>query len=266
MTIDVNLLTRYYYHKRTMLEISTTLDGILNRRVMLEQPEIGYRVAIDTVLLASAVPVLAGDRILDLGCGVGGAMLCVACRVPDIRGLGIEILDDLVELCHHNIRRNAFAAGLLVRRDDASSLSPDLRGDFDHVLMNPPYHEEKRHDASSNNLKHKANIEKAGDLALWIKSAEGALKPSGTLTIIHRADRSCEILSYLKGAFGEVEVLPLLPKKGTKPKRMIFRARKDAFFLVKECQPLILHEDSGAYTAEADAILRRCENIVFHLS
>jgi tRNA1(Val) A37 N6-methylase TrmN6 len=248
-----------------MAETSTTLDGILNSRVMLEQPAAGYRIAVDTILLAAAVPALAGDRILDLGCGVGGAMLCVACRVPKIKGLGLEILDELVELCHHNIGRNAFGAGLLVRRDDATSLSPDLQGDFDHVLMNPPYHEEKRHDASPNNLKHVANIEKAGDLALWIKSAEGALKPSGTLTIIHRADRGCEILSLLKSAFGEIEVLPLLPHRGTKPKRMIIRARKDALFMVKECAPLVLHKDTGPYTEETDALLRNCEAALFRV-
>jgi tRNA1(Val) A37 N6-methylase TrmN6 len=232
----------------------------------LEQPTIGYRVAIDTVLLAAAVPALEGDKVLDVGCGVGGAMICLACRVPNIKGLGIEIVPELVELCHHNIGRNAFASGLLVRHEDATSLPPDVQGTFDHVLMNPPYHEEKRHDASPNNLKHAANIEKEGDLVLWVASAAAALKTSGTLTLIHRADRHDEILSLLQKSFGEIEVLPLLPKEGTKPKRTLFRARKNAAFFVQNCAPLVLHQASGDYTEEADAILRLGEEIAFRPS
>ncbi|MFA4994067.1 MAG: methyltransferase [Bdellovibrionales bacterium] len=246
-----------------MIEIPTSLDGLLDQRVKLEQPTIGYRVAIDTVLLAAAVPALEGDKILDMGCGVGGAMICLACRVPNMKGLGIEIVPEIVELCHHNIGRNVFASGLVVRREDATSLPFDLHGIFDHVLMNPPYHEEKRHDASPNDLKHAANIEKKGDLILWIAAAAAALKPSGTLTMIHRADRHDEILSFLQKTFGEVEVLPLLPKTGTVPKRMLIRARKNAAFVVQNCYPLILHQDSGAYTEEADTILRLGEEIAF---
>ena len=246
-----------------MAEIPTTIDGILNRRVMLEQPVIGYRVAVDTVLLAAAVQALGGDKVLDLGCGVGGAMLCLACRVPQITGLGLEIQKELTDLCSRNIERNAFAAGLAVRQEDATALPPDLQGVFDHVLMNPPYHEEKRHDASPDNSKQAANIEKTGDLKLWIASAAAALKPSGTLTLIHRADRRDEILSLLQGTFGDIEILPLLSRTGEPPKRVIIRARKDALFWVKESGPLVLHKNSGDYTEEAEGILRHCGNVVF---
>jgi tRNA1(Val) A37 N6-methylase TrmN6 len=246
-----------------MAETSTTLDKILGKRVKLEQPAEGFRVAIDTVLLASAVSALAGDSILDLGCGVGGAMLCVACRVPKIRGLGLDSEEELIEICRRNIGRNVFAAGLSVRQGDASALPPDLAGAFDHVLMNPPYHEESHHDASPDRLKKAANTEKTGDLGLWIKSAQQALKPSGTLTIVHRADRCDEILLLLQPAFGEVEVLPILPKKEAAPKRVILRARKDAIFSVKKCAPLVLHKEGGAYTSEADALLRHSQVLLF---
>jgi tRNA1(Val) A37 N6-methylase TrmN6 len=98
---------------------------------------------------------------------------------------------------------------------------------------------------------------------LWVASAASALKPSGTLTIIHRPDRRSEILSFMQNAFGDVEILPLLPKKEDKPKRMILRARKDAPFSVKECRPLVLHNYSGKYTEEAEAILRHGKEIIF---
>jgi len=150
-----------------------------------------------------------------------------------------------------------------VRQGDATQLPSDLRGSFDHALMNPPYHEEARHDVSADEIKRAANTEKTGDLALWIGSAATALKPSGTLTIIHRADRREEILSVLQNAFGDIEILPLLPRMGAEPKRIIIRARKDAFYSARECRVLVLHKDTGGYTDEAEEILRRCQALTF---
>ena len=102
--------------------MNTTLDGLLDRRVTLEQPAEGYRVAVDTVLLAAAVPIETGQKALDLGCGVGGAMLCLACRVPGITITGIEIQDELTQLCRANIARNTFATGLDVVQGDVARL------------------------------------------------------------------------------------------------------------------------------------------------
>jgi tRNA1(Val) A37 N6-methylase TrmN6 len=241
-----------------MKDIPTTLDGLLNRRVTLEQPVTGYRVALDTVLLAAAVPALAGDKVLDIGCGVGGAFLSLACRVEAIAGIGMEIQPELAELCRRNIARNFFAAGFECRLQDATHLPTTLYGQFDHVLMNPPYHEEARHDVSSNDIKRAANTEKDGDLALWIKVAVLALKPSGTLTLIHRADRQQEILSCMQDFFGNTVLFPLLPKPDADPKRIIIRARKDGLFFVSQNPPLTLHKPEGGYTDEAENILRHC--------
>ena len=239
----------------------TTLDGILNRRVLLEQPAKGYRVAIDTVFLAAAVPAQAGDKILDLGCGVGGAMLSVACRVPQITGTGLEIQPDLVELCQRNISRNSFASGLKVLQADLSHLPPVLQACFDHALMNPPYHEEAKHDASANAIKRTANTEKEGDLAVWIDAATLALKQTGTLTIIHRADRQEEIIRLLQTNYGNLEVICLRPKANTEAKRVIIRAYKYTPYTIHTHTPLILHKPEGGYSDEAENVLRHMKAI-----
>ncbi|SVE43912.1 uncharacterized protein METZ01_LOCUS496766, partial [marine metagenome] len=51
--------------------VALTEDKLLGGRVRFRQPASGYRVAIDPVLLASAVPAVSGSRVLDLGTGVG---------------------------------------------------------------------------------------------------------------------------------------------------------------------------------------------------
>ena len=61
-----------------------TDDKFLMGRLRLLQPARGYRAATDPVLLAAACPAVAGESVLDLGCGVGAAALCLGARVPGV--------------------------------------------------------------------------------------------------------------------------------------------------------------------------------------
>jgi tRNA1(Val) A37 N6-methylase TrmN6 len=243
--------------------METTLDGLLDKRVTLEQPAHGYRVAIDTVLLAAAVPARAGQRVLDLGCGAGGAMLCLARRVPHILVTGIDIRHEMVLLCRDNIVRNKPEADLKAHDADATKLSPAMAARFDHAMMNPPYQDEERHDLSPHLQKRMANAAPGGDLALWIENAAKVLKPGGVLTLIHRADRLDEILAALRLDFGAVGILPVAPKENKPPKRIVLRARKGADRCVNHSRTFVLHQADGRYTDAADSVLRHMQALQF---
>ena len=73
------------------METAPTEDALLGGRIRLLQPPRGYRVAVDAVLLAAAVDAAPGDRVLDLGAGVGAVGLCLAARVPGCTIVGIEL-------------------------------------------------------------------------------------------------------------------------------------------------------------------------------
>jgi len=241
----------------------TTMDGFLNRRIVIEQPAEGYRIAVDTVLLAAAVPARAGETALDLGCGVGGAMLCLMCRVPGLFITGIEVQTILAELCKKNIQHNKFDDCMHVMAKDIAELPDDFVRRFDHVMMNPPYHEKVRHDISANPSKRIANTQEKDVLPQWVGAAARALKPSGTLTLIHRADRLDELLHEVGKFFDTIEVLPILPKSGAGAKRVIICARKGNKNTSRFCKEFILHKTEGGYTDEAEAVLRHMEPLVF---
>ena len=77
---------------------ATTRDAFLGGRVVLRQPRDGYRAATDPVFLAAACPAKSGDHVLELGCGVGAAALCLAARVAGLQILGVERQADLPHL------------------------------------------------------------------------------------------------------------------------------------------------------------------------
>lgn len=243
--------------------METTMDGLLNRRVMLEQPKDGYRVAVDTVLLAAAVPASGGEQVLDIGCGVGGAMLCLASRVPGLSIVGLEIQDDLLSLCRSNIERNNFNHIMRAEKGDATNLPAKWHGRFNHVMMNPPYHDSDCHGASPNEIKRIANTEVDGDIAKWIASAAQALVEGGRITIIHRADRVDEITKILGEKFGCIEIKPIVSKSGAAAKRVLIRAAVGKSFSVRSCSPLIMHGGETKYTDEAERILRHVSAVDF---
>ena len=243
--------------------LDTTLDGILNRRIMLAQPKQGFRVAVDTVLLAAAVPTEDGETVLELGCGVGGVMLALAARVSKTILHGIEIQPELAALAHSNITRNEMGSQATVEVSDVTNYMPSSL--FDHVMMNPPYHDEVSHDVSENAIKRTANSAKDGELPLWFAAADRALKPGGCLTIIHRADQLPKIVAALAPKFMRLEVLEILPKAGMAAKRVVVRSWKETRDVcwVQECLPLVLHKDDGAFSDDAEQILRHAKAVAF---
>jgi tRNA1(Val) A37 N6-methylase TrmN6 len=236
--------------------MKTTIDDFLNHKLALEQPKEGYRIAIDSLFLAAFCPVKSGERVLDMGCGVGGALLPLAFRVKNIDGMGLEIQPDLAELCRLNIERNRLSF-LDVVDADATALPLSLFGMFDHVIANPPYYEIDGHDPSPNKIKRNADSEELGSWSEWLSSAAKALKHEGCFTFIHQAERKEEILSSLKDkGFGGVVLRSLCPKEGKVPIRILVRAKKGAPWGYTEGSPFILHEQDGRYTSAADRILR----------
>ena len=239
------------------IPLQTTTDAVLGGRVTLRQPALGYRVAIDPILLAAACQAEPGETVVDLGCGVGTAALCLARRVPDVRCVGVDLQSDLADLANENAAENGladrcrFLAGDILDRMLSIYATPS-----DHVIVNPPYLRRGSATPSDNPMKAMANVEGDADLAGWIAAAAKATRPGGTITFIHRADRLPELLAMLGGRCGGLVIQLLYPKAGAAAHRVVVAGRLGTRLPAIVLPGLVVHEADGSFAPAFERILR----------
>jgi tRNA1(Val) A37 N6-methylase TrmN6 len=234
-----------------------TEDRLLGGRVRLLQPASGYRVAIDPVLLAAAVPAGEGELVLDAGMGTGAAALCLAMRVPGCRVVGIERERSLQRLASDNVALNELQGRIDPMLGDLARPPPRLApGAYDHVISNPPYltgGTATRPAGDDRAAAHVADV----DLGRWVALCLGMLRARGLLTLIHRADRLDGLLAALHERTGDIVVFPLWPKADAPvARRVLVQARKGARGPLRLARGLVLHYLDGSFTPAAEGVLR----------
>ncbi|MFT4091272.1 MAG: methyltransferase [Asticcacaulis sp.] len=234
--------------------LETTL---LNGRVRLRQPRKGYRIGMDGALLAAGAASIAGNRplkALELGCGVGGAMLSLTTRCPQVTATGIERDAATFNLTLENIALNQ-RQDQAINGDIGTGFKSFELERFDLVMSNPPYFDDPNLLRAPHELKRPAWIADDG-LGAWLEFAQAAVKDGGDILFIHRADRLGDILSGLTKC-GSFIIRPIQPFAEKEAKRVLVRAKRLGKAPLRLLPPLILHDQGERkHTPEVEAILR----------
>jgi len=248
----------------SVTETQTTDDDFLSGRIKCLQPRHGFRAGLDTVMLAAACPAKADEIVIEPGCGPGVAALCLA-RRTGAKIVGVEIERSALDLARANAQRNDLAdMATLIEADvtakgsvlEALGLKPES---CDHAIANPPFLTEGDATVPPGDARARAFAGPADLLHAWVKFATRMVRPGGTLTLIHRADRLADLLAALEGRAGGVLVYPLWPaprSTGKPATRVIVQATKGSRGPLKLLPGLVLHGPDARFTSDAWDILR----------
>jgi tRNA1(Val) A37 N6-methylase TrmN6 len=210
----------------------------------------------DTVLLAAAMRGQGGGRVIELGCGVGAALIAVAKASPQASFVGVERDPAFASFARENVVLNDVADRVRIVEGDALDGALDF-GQFDRVFFNPPYDDGTEGNAPAD-ARRGAHVEERpiGD---WIKFWCNRMNARASLTLIHRTHRLAEILAGLEGRLGGIEIAPIRPNGEAEASRVIVRAWKGSRAPLKLLAGLDLHPKPASgekYTVRAEAIFR----------
>lgn len=237
-----------------------TEDDFLGGRLKVRQPAVGYRAGADPVFLAAAVPAVPGERVLELGCGSGVALLCLMSRVPGLTAVGVERSKTSARLARENIAANGAKARIVTA--DVAGLPGEVSATgFHHVMTNPPFFDRSKGSRATDAGREEGRGQDT-PLSTWIDVALRRLLPGGTLTLIQRAERLPDCLATLDERVGSTAVMPLVPRAGRSAKLVVLQSKKGARGAFQIKSPFVLHDgdrhtaDSDSYSAAARGILR----------
>lgn len=227
-----------------------TKDLFLGEKLKVTQPKMGYRAGSDAVFLASFIG-KKPKKVLDVGCGVGVASLCLMSRLPTVHITGIDCQDHLIHWAQQNAQENGFSdrSHFLLEDLHQSTLAPNS---FDHVMTNPPYFDVSS--PSPHEARALARCQTSEGLESWIKFCIKMARPRGYISLICPASLLPKALHCLH-SLGELVVVPLWPRAGEPASRILIRGRKDIKSPAKLLPGLVLHKQEGGYTEEAHKIL-----------
>jgi tRNA1(Val) A37 N6-methylase TrmN6 len=228
-----------------MSQVATTDNRLLEGNLTIRQPEKGFRVTSDTLLLAASIAPKPDETVLDLGCGVGGAFLAASYRLPQVRFIGIEKESTYFDLARFNIEANNLTSRVTLHHGDVSDTKlVHTIGQVDHVIVNPPYYPHQTHCAAPDRLKNVARQTSELTIGDWVQAANRFLKPKGTVTFIYPASDMSALMHYLSAFAGNMTVLPLWPRANVEAKRVIIQATKNSAAPLRLLPGLVLHEDN----------------------
>ena len=226
-------------------------------RLTLAQSAKGYRAGMDAALLAAACDAADGARVLEAGCGPGGALLAAAARRPGASFFGLERDPAAVDLAVVNAAANGLGERVSIAQGDVA-LPFKVLGlpAFDAVMANPPFFDDPGALRAPAPAKRGAWMADGG-LAVWTGFLLKAVREGGSITLVHRADRLADILALLAPKAGSFQIRPIHSHADASAKRVLVRAIKTGKAPLQLLPALVLHPRAGAkHTPEAEAILR----------
>jgi tRNA1Val (adenine37-N6)-methyltransferase len=236
---------------------SETCDTLFGGTIKVVQEKDGYRFSIDAILLAGFVWLRRGERVIDLGTGVGVIPLILSKRGEGAEQIvGVEIQRRLVELAKRNILINGLKEFITIYQGNIKGLNNTFSPSFfDVVVTNPPYYRVSSGRINPRSQKAIARHEVTCNIGDILRIAYYLLKEGGRIFVIFPAWRTVTLLDSLRSATLEPKRLRWVhSRKGEEAKFILAEAHKGGGEGVEVLPPLFVYSDTGSYTPEMEIL------------
>ena len=211
----------------------------------------------DAVVLSDFMDVRFAKRICDIGCGCGVLSVCAAIKSASGTVTAVDVQNDACLMARANIEKNGLSHRINVLNEDIrdyKSLFPS--GSFDCIVSNPPYFPVKSGDHSQSDAIARQEIKCT--LKDLLNAVCYLLKYGGYFYLVHRADRSCEVITALSNKGLEPKTVRFVQHNvKSEPSLVLIKCKKGGKSGVNVLPTLILYNEDGTKSDELVKIYNR---------
>lgn len=220
----------------------------------LSQPEKGFRYGIDSFLLARFANFQRGERVCDLGAGVGILGLLALKKGKVAHVWAVEVQAELAELAIQNARNLNCSEQMTVLAGSWKEVPQHFKKySCDLVISNPPYRKGKTGRLPPNPGKALAKHEVEGTLSDLLSSANYLLKTQGRLCLVYPPLRLEELVQELKKIKMKIQRMAWIHPYGDKPATLFMaEAVKSEPRELKVEAPVVVYKDPDNYSPELE--------------
>ncbi len=240
------------------MESEKDLSTFLNNRVKFYQLKEGFRFGTDTFLLTTFVKVKGKEKLIDLGTGCGVIPILLLLKYKDLKGVGIDIVRESVEVAHLNAEINGVSDRFKVFHLDVKEVKRLFRAqEFDIVVSNPPFIEKGRGSLAKGEYRQTARQETTATLKDFIQAAKYLLKNKGRFYLLLPTSRFVDAVSLLRENKLEPKRLRFIhPQRNKGANLFLLESVKGGGKGIEVLPPLVVYRDlkSRVYTQEVEEL------------
>jgi tRNA1(Val) A37 N6-methylase TrmN6 len=234
-----------------------TFDSLFGGEIRVVQEKDGYRFSLDAILLAGFAWLRSGERVMDLGTGIGIIPLILGKRGEGAeRIVGVEIQEKLSELAKKNVFNNGLEGLIHIYRGDIRAVADIFPpSSFDVVVTNPPYYRVSSGRINPSFQKAIARHEVMCTIDDVLQATSYLLREGGRIFIIFPAHRSVTLFDSLRSAMLEPKTLRWVhSRENEEAKFILTEAYKGRGEGVEVLPPFIIYDHDGNYTPEMERL------------
>lgn len=244
------------------LKENERIDDLEYKGLKLIQNKNWFCFGIDSVLLSDFAKNMKNDsKVLDLGTGTGiiGILLCKKTNLKEIKG--IEIQSDVAEMASRSIKLNNLEEKFQIINDNIKNIGNYFdKGTFDVVVTNPPYKKINSGIINENDNKIISRHEITANLEDFIQQSACMLKDNGSLYMVHKPERLCDIICIMRKYKLEPKELKFVYSNTlAEPSLILIKGCKNGHAFLKVHKPLYVYNEDGTYTDEILKIYGKTE-------
>ena len=240
-----------------LLNPGETVEDLQRDGYRIIQQSGNFRFGIDAALLAWFSEVKPEEEVIDLCSGTGVVMLLMDARNHCGRYTALEIQPEMADTIERSIALNRTEDHMKVVNGDVRTAGERFGPQsFDVVTVNPPYLKKGSGKENPESAKAVSRHEILLTLAETVRESAKLLKTGGRFYMVHRAERSAEVLSAMRDYRLAPEKIVFVHSFQDKDAALILVSGiKEGRNNVRILPPVVLYDRPGEYSEKAKSIL-----------